>query len=339
LKNQDLTNLDPSSDTTMIANSNRNQRSNPAPGTSTDPFGALPHQQQQQLEYKTEGLDGRRFSKMLPPPPPNHMPPSMEEMKQKPIQKRRASDVWVSPPHFRPSQSRAPPKLFHRSFGQNQIPIQAMMQPQQLMPGVQHPPRQQMPPARQQPQSASMSRQQQQSSSSGTVPQRDSILERFVVRDRRIMQEIDRQRLPIAGYLVSERTLSLARAKIQSYQVQMLPNQGGPPSGSSSALPPRVPRPIPQPPSRPPQLPLQTEKPTIKVSLKSWNCSFCGKIFRSRSEYRRHVRVHTGERPFPCELCDARFKQKSHLKVHLRAHAKEQSRTTIFFPSQTFMSY
>lgn len=44
-----------------------------------------------------------------------------------------------------------------------------------------------------------------------------------------------------------------------------------------------------------------------KSELKTFNCPTCFKCFRSKWNFTVHVRIHTGERPYPCRYCDRRF--------------------------------
>ena len=45
-------------------------------------------------------------------------------------------------------------------------------------------------------------------------------------------------------------------------------------------------------------------------------CSYCGKVFTSRPNRERHIRYHTGEKPYSCELCHASFLRGDDLKYH-----------------------
>ena len=49
-------------------------------------------------------------------------------------------------------------------------------------------------------------------------------------------------------------------------------------------------------------------------------CQVCGKGSRWPSEMERHMRVHTGEKPFACDMCSARFNQKVNMQMHRRTH-------------------
>ncbi|KAH3859694.1 hypothetical protein DPMN_102514 [Dreissena polymorpha] len=49
---------------------------------------------------------------------------------------------------------------------------------------------------------------------------------------------------------------------------------------------------------------------------KKHKCSVCSRGFTRPAEVVRHMRIHTGEKPYPCPACGHRFNQKSAMKSH-----------------------
>ncbi|XP_069874420.1 zinc finger protein 202-like isoform X1 [Dipodomys merriami] len=72
------------------------------------------------------------------------------------------------------------------------------------------------------------------------------------------------------------------------------------------------------------------DTPAPPVSEQGRGCPVCGKSFRCNSHVIRHLRTHTGERPYKCVECGKSYTRSTHLarhqKVHRRAHKRPPPR-------------
>ncbi|XP_052873126.1 zinc finger protein 45-like [Anopheles cruzii] len=55
---------------------------------------------------------------------------------------------------------------------------------------------------------------------------------------------------------------------------------------------------------------------------KMFKCEMCPKSFKNKEDWKRHVRVHTGEKPYTCDICSKGFAQKANLLSHRKTHLK-----------------
>lgn len=76
-----------------------------------------------------------------------------------------------------------------------------------------------------------------------------------------------------------------------------------------------------------PLMPEASMAPTTGVvrKTKAYVCPLysCQRLFKRLEHLKRHVRMHTMERPFLCELCQRRFSRADNLAQHVRTHARD----------------
>uniref|UniRef100_A0A1A8HVA1 Early growth response 2b n=1 Tax=Nothobranchius kuhntae TaxID=321403 RepID=A0A1A8HVA1_NOTKU len=105
---------------------------------------------------------------------------------------------------------------------------------------------------------------------------------------------------------------------------------GGPGANGSEVGPPRLPsayspqnlplRPI----LRPRKYPNRPSKTPIHERPYPCPAEGCDRRFSRSDELTRHIRIHTGHKPFQCRICMRNFSRSDHLTTHIRTHTGEK---------------
>ncbi|KAK6621570.1 hypothetical protein RUM44_001377 [Polyplax serrata] len=70
----------------------------------------------------------------------------------------------------------------------------------------------------------------------------------------------------------------------------------------------------------------------IHTGQKPFQCRICMRSFSRSDHLTTHIRTHTGEKPFSCDVCGRKFarsdEKKRHAKVHLKQRKKESKLTS-----------
>lgn len=64
----------------------------------------------------------------------------------------------------------------------------------------------------------------------------------------------------------------------------------------------------------------------IHTGQKPFQCTICARAFSRSDHLTTHTRTHTGEKPFSCDVCGKRFARSDERKRHGRVHIKQQLR-------------
>ena len=60
----------------------------------------------------------------------------------------------------------------------------------------------------------------------------------------------------------------------------------------------------------------------------------CQRLFKRLEHLKRHVRMHTMERPFQCHLCQRRFSRQDNLAQHIRTHQRDGPQVSLDAPGE-----
>uniref|UniRef100_A0A8C3RW85 Early growth response 4 n=1 Tax=Chelydra serpentina TaxID=8475 RepID=A0A8C3RW85_CHESE len=65
----------------------------------------------------------------------------------------------------------------------------------------------------------------------------------------------------------------------------------------------------------------------IHTGHKPFQCRICLRNFSRSDHLTTHIRTHTGEKPFSCDICGRRFARSDEKKRHGKVHLKQKART------------
>ena len=64
----------------------------------------------------------------------------------------------------------------------------------------------------------------------------------------------------------------------------------------------------------------------IHTGHKPFQCRVCMRSFRRSDHLTTHIRTHTGEKPFSCEQCGRRFARSDERRRHMRIHLRQKEK-------------
>lgn len=56
----------------------------------------------------------------------------------------------------------------------------------------------------------------------------------------------------------------------------------------------------------------------VQQKTRKFVCHLCPKSYYAKNKLEKHLRIHSGEKPFKCPSCQKCFTDKSYIKQHLK---------------------
>ena len=61
-----------------------------------------------------------------------------------------------------------------------------------------------------------------------------------------------------------------------------------------------------------------------QLQVGDFTCQFCGKVYVQRWQLKKHMMLHTGEKPYKCNICHKAYAEKRSINIHMRTHTGEK---------------